>query len=228
MIDGQSVLAVIAARGGSKRVPGKNLRLVGGKPLIAWTIDAARQSTSIDRIVLSSDDPEIVRASLAFGCEAPFQRPAHLATDDAASVDVVLDALQRVSGFDIVVLLQPTSPLRNHEDIDGTLRAMHNARAPSGVSVTPVEHGPTVMFTVTSAGTLEPLSDLRTSPRSASSPLVMLNGAVYAVRCDWFLRTRAFVTEETVPFVMPRSRSVDIDTEEDLLLCESLIQRADV
>ena len=112
MIGDRSVLAVITARGGSKGLPRKNLLPFRGAPLIAWTIRAAQAANSIDRLILSSDDPEIIETAHSLGCEAPFRRTPDLSSDTAASVDVLLDAAARVPGYDIVVLLQPTSPLR--------------------------------------------------------------------------------------------------------------------
>mgnify|MGYP003462782716 FL=1 len=108
MIDGLRVLALIPARGGSKGLPGKNIRPVGGRPLLTWTIHAARTSRYVDRLVLSSDDPAIIAVAEHEGCEVPFRRDAALATDEASSADVVLDAIGRLPGHDVVVLLQPT------------------------------------------------------------------------------------------------------------------------
>src|SRR5687768_8742267 len=99
MIGGKSVLAIITARGGSKGIPGKNILPVAGRPLLQWTVDAARASQHIDRLILSSDDPAIIEVARNMGCEAPFQRDAVLATDEASSIDVVTDALNRVQGY---------------------------------------------------------------------------------------------------------------------------------
>ena len=131
MIGGRSVLAVITARGGSKGLPGKNLAPFRGEPLIARTIRAAQGAPSIDRLILSSDDPAIMETARSLGCEAPFQRAAELASDTAASIDVLLDAADRAPGYDIVVLLQPTSPLRTAGDIEATLAVMAETGAPA-------------------------------------------------------------------------------------------------
>jgi N-acylneuraminate cytidylyltransferase len=136
MIEGQSVLAVIPARGGSKGVPRKNLRDVAGRPLIAWTIAAARGSSHIDRLVLSSDDEEIMETARRHGCDVPFRRPAELATDEADSMAVVMHAVETLAErYDYVVLLQPTSPLRASADIDGAIATCLRHMAPSCVTV---------------------------------------------------------------------------------------------
>ncbi|MGB9578379.1 MAG: acylneuraminate cytidylyltransferase family protein, partial [Halothiobacillaceae bacterium] len=115
-VDHLNVLALIPARGGSKGLPGKNLRALGGKPLIQWSIEAAQRSRFVTRVVVSSDDPTILTAARAAGAETPFVRPAELAQDDTSSIDVVFHALDQLPPFDWVVLLQPTSPLRTSED----------------------------------------------------------------------------------------------------------------
>ena len=112
------ILAVITARGGSKGLVRKNILDLAGMPLIAWTIQAAKQSKYINRVVLSSDDDEIMTVAEKYGCEVPFRRPAMLASDDASSLDVLFHAIGEVSGYDYVILLQPTSPLRTSTDID--------------------------------------------------------------------------------------------------------------
>jgi CMP-N,N'-diacetyllegionaminic acid synthase len=121
MIGERKVLGLIPARGGSKGVARKNIREVRGKPLIAWTIEEARRSIYLDRLVLSSEDTEIMEIARSFGCEVPFRRPEELAADDTPGIDPVLHALRELPGFDYVALLQPTSPLRTAEDIDGCI-----------------------------------------------------------------------------------------------------------
>ena len=216
MIGDSRVLALIPARGGSKGLPGKNIRLVGARPLLAWTIDAARAARTVDRVVLSSDDDAIMDAAQAYGCDVPFRRPAELATDTAASIDVVLHALDLLPGYDVVVLLQPTSPLRSAVDIDAACARLHEG-APSCVSVCAVQQSPYWMYRLDEQHALAPL--LATPPgitrRQDLPPVYMLNGAVYAARVDWLRRTRGFVTRETVAHVMPAERSIDIDTIDD-------------
>ena len=226
MIDGKSVLGLITARGGSKGVPGKNIYRVNGRPLIQWSIDAARASRYIDRLILSSDDPEIIEVSRRAGCEVPFRRDAALASDNASSVDVVTDAITRVPGYDVVVLLQPTSPLRIAADIDGSIELLVSSKAGACVSVCEAEEHPFWMFQLGDQGRLSrfvnppggvPLrrQDL---PRAWS-----LNGAVYAANCDWFLKQRTFLSDDTVGYPMPAERSLDIDTPQDLRQLERML-----
>jgi CMP-N,N'-diacetyllegionaminic acid synthase len=229
MIEGLSVLALVPARGGSKGVPGKNVLPICGKPLIAWTIDAARGSRYIDRLVLSSDDEAIIDAARCHGCEVPFVREAALATDTATSIDVVLDALARLPGFDIVVLLQPTSPLRSTADIDATLERLLASGAPSCVTLRPAEEHPYWTFRLDDGAHLarfaEPPAGLPLR-RQDLPPAWCLNGAVYAARTKWFQRERSFLTAATVGQPMPAERSLDIDTPDDVARLRSIIDNA--
>lgn len=227
MIDGKRVLAVITARGGSKSLPGKNIRLLGGKPLISWTIEAAQGSAYIDRLVLSSDDPAIIEVARTWGCEVPFARPAELARDDTPGIAPVLHAIEALPGYDYVVLLQPTSPLRSISDIDGCLELCVRAGFPACVSVTEPDKSPYWMYTLDPSGQMRPLMEgvERFDRRQELPQVYALNGAVYAADCRWLAASRSFVTLETGGYLMPRERSADIDTELDLLCVEALLER---
>ena len=225
MINGKSVLAVIPARGGSKGVPRKNIREIAGKPLIAWTIEAAKKSAYIDRLVLSSDDAEIIEVAESWGCEAPFVRPADLARDDTPGIDPVLHALKELPGYDYVVLLQPTSPLRTEEDIDGCIARCEEKLAPACVSVTEPAHHPQWMFTLDEAEVLAPISEQRGVRRQDLPAVYALNGAVYVAQSAALFETRSFLGEGAHGYVMPFSRSIDIDTEQDLALATCLLQQ---
>lgn len=216
MIQGLSVLALITARGGSKGLPGKNVRPVQGRPLIAFTIAAACGAACVDRVVLSTDDDEIAQVAEACGCEVPFRRPAALASDTATSMDVVLHALDQLPRHDIVVLLQPTSPARESGDIDAAVQRLLEANAPACVSVCAAEESPFWMFSLGEHARLKPLLDTPAATRRQDLPPVyVLNGAVYAARTDALKRMGSFLGPETVAHVMPRERSIDIDTLED-------------
>jgi CMP-N,N'-diacetyllegionaminic acid synthase len=226
VIEGLSVLAIVTARGGSKGVPGKNVLLIDGKPLIAWTIEAARASRYVDRLVLSCDDASIIDIARRQGCEVPFVRDAALATDTATSIDVVLDALIRVPGYDIAVLLQPTSPLRTHEDIDATLERLVRSGAPACVTVRPAEEHPYWTFRLEDDGRLARFAEAPAGMplrRQELPPAWCLNGAVYAARAEWFRRERTFLSPETVAQPMPAERSLDIDTPADVERLRSLL-----
>ena len=219
MIGGKSVLGLIAARGGSKGVPGKNIFVVNGRPLIQWSIDTAHASRYIDRLILSSDDSAIMEIARNAGCEVPFRRDAALASDTASAIDVVADALLRVPGYDIVVLLQPTSPLRIAADIDGALELLVSSGAGACVTVREVDEHPYWMFRLGDDGRLsrfaEPAGGMPLR-RQDLPPAWSLNGAVYVANCDWFLQHRTFLSPATVGYPMPADRSLDIDTFEDI------------
>ncbi|MDH4395560.1 MAG: acylneuraminate cytidylyltransferase family protein [Limnobacter sp.] len=212
-----TVLAVITARGGSKGLPRKNVLPAAGKPLIVWTVEAAFASTVINRVILSSDDDEIMEVAAAAGCDIPFRRPTDLASDKASSMDVVFHALQELPGYDFVVLLQPTSPLRTAEDIDEAFHLMQAHNAPACVSVTEVEQSPYWMYKLTDddrlTGLLEPLSGV--SRRQDLPSVYTLNGAIYIANVEWLLKSGSFIGPETVAYKMPKSRSIDIDDDID-------------
>jgi CMP-N,N'-diacetyllegionaminic acid synthase len=213
VIEGASVLALITARGGSKGLD--------------FSVAAARAARCVDRVVLSTDDEAIAEAGRRAGCEVPFRRPAVLASDTAASIDVVLHALDQLPAHDIVVLLQPTSPARSAADIDATLARLVRAGAPACVSVTDAAQSPYWMYRLDPHARLEPLLPAASpaTRRQDLPPVYVLNGAVYAARTPWLRASRSFVTAETVAHVMPPERSIDIDTLDDFETFERLVAR---
>jgi len=226
--DSLRVLGVITARGGSKGVPRKNLYPVQGIPLIAWTILAARNSKYIDRVVLSTDDPEIMAVAREYGCDVPFVRPSALATDDAESSAVVAHAIEALDeSFELVVLLQPTSPLRSAEDIDASIELINESGAPSVISVCEVDKSPYWMYTISCSNQLVPVINMEERPtrRQDAVPVYVPNGAVYVVRSSQFINDQCFVYPATRAWIMPGSRSIDIDTEDDLRLLECLCKQ---
>lgn len=226
MIKGKIVLAVIPARGGSKRLPRKNIKELAGKPLIAWTIEEAKKSKYIDKLILSSEDEEIINVAKMWGCEVPFKRPKKFAQDDTPGVEPVLHVLQMLPGYDYVVLLQPTSPLRTVEDIDGCLMECIVANSNSCISVTEAEKSPFWMYTLTDEKTLQPIIEQKEDHlRRQENPMVyVLNGAVYIARCDWLMDNKSFRDSKTMAYVMPKKRSIDVDEEIDFKMAESLLR----
>ena len=219
MIGGKTVLAIIPARGGSKGVPRKNIRLVAGKPLIAWTIESAQESCFIDRLIVSTDDLEIASISQKWNCEVPFLRPAVLARDETPGIAPVLHALETLSErYDIVVLLQPTSPLRSIEDIDGCIIHLMERQAKSCVSVVEPDKSPYWMFRLGLDEHLYPLLEETYARRQELPKVYALNGAVYVAECDWLIQSGSFLSSDTVGYIMPKERSLDIDTEQDIKL----------
>jgi len=225
MINGRKVLAIITARGGSKGVPRKNIQDLAGKPLIAWTIEAAHKSRFIDRTILSSEDQEIMDIAHQWDCEVPFVRPMELAQDDTPGMEPVLHALENAGKYDYVILLQPTSPLRTSEDIDQCLSLCLSNKAPACVSVTMPRHSPYLMYSMDQRLAMTPIMPVeQTGLRRQSMPTVVaLNGAVYVAEYDWLMQQKTFVTASTIAYVMPDERSVDIDSEFDLQLAALLI-----
>ncbi len=228
MIYDKTVLAIVMARGGSKGISRKNLRLVGEKPMLAWTIAAARESHFIDRTILSSEDSEIISVARQLGCEVPFVRPAEFALDETSAMDVVRHAIAALKKtYDFIVLLQPTSPLRTGADIDGCLMMCHEKTAPAAVSVVEADKNPHWMYSVDNDLRLRPLiaSEKRPTRRQCMPSYYALNGAVFVARTEWLVKAGDFVGPETVAYIMPADRSVDVDTERDLWMANALIRK---
>lgn len=219
-------LAVIPARGGSKSIPRKNIKELAGKPLIAWTIEEAKKSKFIDRIILSSEDAEIIEVAKQYGCDVPFTRPVNLAQDETPGIAPVLHAMKECPGHDFVVLLQPTSPLRTVDDIDRAIETLFEKEADFCVSVTESEQSPYWMYNLDVNGTMNPVVKQENFAllRQDLPKVYSLNGAVYVANTEQLKVTKSFLTDDTVGYVMPKVRSFDIDTEEDLILCQQMLR----
>jgi CMP-N-acetylneuraminic acid synthetase len=221
------VLGIITARGGSKGVPGKNLKPLGGRPLIDYTIDAAND-TPLDRLILSTEDQKIAEVARALGCEVPFMRPPELARDETPHLPVIVHAVEWMrdhAGYvpDIVLTLQPTSPLRSSADIAAALRMLELSGADSVVSVNAVAaHAhPMRMLRVGADGlarlfvTGEPVRT-RINRRQDLPQAFVMNGAVYACRTEVLLGAHpSLYGDRVVAYPMPPERSISIDTLED-------------
>jgi CMP-N,N'-diacetyllegionaminic acid synthase len=220
-----SLLVLIPARGGSKGIPRKNIKPLAGKPLIAWTIDAAKQANVVDRIVVTTEDEEIAAVARAFGAEVPFMRPPDLATDETPGIEPVLHALKRLPDYEWVLLLQPTSPLRTHRDIEAIWQLCQSSAAPSAVSITEVSKHPYWMYAEDDQGRLRPFISGRPdiTRRQDLPAAYALNGALYLAKTEWLLQQGGFIGPETVGYVMPPERSADLDTEQDWRWVEFLI-----
>lgn len=226
-LQSSKLLAIIPARGGSKGLPRKNLLLAGGKPLIAWTIDAALNSKYITSVVLSSDDDEIILTAKNFGCKHAIKRPDELANDSASSVDVVLHALSQYQGYDYVVLLQPTSPLRTSLDIDNAFELILSSNAPCCLSVCEVDQSPYWMYRVDHNEVMTKLlREEKVMTRRQDLPAIhILNGAIYIAEIDWLKSGKSFYGADCVAYRMPKEKSLDIDNSEDLDKLRLLIER---
>jgi len=229
MINENSVLGVIAARGGSKGLPGKNVADLAGKPMVAWSVAAARGSRYLDRVILSSDDADIMAAAREAGCEIPFVRPQHLSGDDARIEDALIHALDSVAGsFDYLVLLQATSPFRQAEDIDAAIACCAQTGAPACVTVVAAGKSPYWMFQLGEDKRLSPVLSGETRKHRQQLPRAYAaNGAVYVAEVSWFREHMTFYAPETVGQVMPPERSIDVDTPLDMKLARALYAIAD-
>lgn len=226
-------IGIIPARGGSKGVPRKNIRLVAGRPLIAYSIEAAHHS-SLTAFFVSTDDFEIAEVARTLGAEV-ILRPPELATDNTPMPPVLVHVLETLSAtgedFEVMVLLQPTAPLRTAQDIDASLSIMFEANVDSVVSVAPVprHYHPDWQFVV-AEGTLrlyngDPFDQIVTR-RQLLSDTYTRNGAIYAVRTGIFLERQSLYTANTRAYIMPDERSVNIDSEQDLQLAELLLSHS--
>ncbi len=223
------ILALIPARGGSKRLPGKNIRALGGKPLITWSIDVARDIADISDILVSTDDPVIAEIASAAGALVPWLRPLELASDTASSIDVCLHALDwyenKKGAVDGLLLLQPTSPFRGRASV---LRGIELFRANHGRSVagvSPAQSHPMWCFRI-EGGAMHPYcgkAGLTLRSQDLERAYVV-NGAFYLAAPAELKKLRSFFGDDSVPLVMDEAAaSIDIDTDWDWLMAESLI-----
>lgn len=227
------MLAIIGARGGSKSLPGKNIASLGGKPLIAWTIEAALAATRVGRVIVTTDSAEIAAVARAAGAEVPFIRPADLAQDDTPGNLPVLHAVRWIEEHegaapDLVIYLQPTSPFRTAADIDGAIDLLVERNADSVVSMTPASEHPYWMKTIDQDGWMHDLVALETPIvlRQNLPAAYSLNGAIYLAKREVLLATGNWSTGRTAAYVMPADRSLDIDTAEDFAHAESVLAKA--
>jgi CMP-N-acetylneuraminic acid synthetase len=225
------VLGIVPARGNSKGIYRKNLRLLVGRPLISYTLTAALASEALQRLVVSTDDPEIASVAKGYGVEVPFIRPSELAQDETPQIEVVLHALEVLEEsercrYDVVVLLQPTAPLRSAEDIRSSVKMLLETGGDSVVSFCRVEQGhPFYMYTLDGSKP-RPLLDVppQVTRRQQFPEIYLRNGAIYATRRDVLVEERNFYGHDTRAYVMPFDRSINIDRETDLLFAEVLLQ----
>jgi CMP-N,N'-diacetyllegionaminic acid synthase len=226
-----TILGLVPARGGSKGLPGKNIKEIMGKPLIAYTIEEALKSSCIDRVVVSTEDDKIARISKDFGAEVPFKRPSAFATDEASSIDVVLHALRFLQKqgplTDSIMLLQPTSPLRSREDIDRAIELFYKSRADTLVSVHSMAHHPFNCLAVDGDYwnyLVKPPPNV-TRRQEYKQRYYCINGAIYLSRVEFFLEHRTFVVEgRTILYIMDPRNGIDIDDIDDFHLAENLLR----
>jgi CMP-N,N'-diacetyllegionaminic acid synthase len=224
------ILYLITARGGSKGLPGKNIKLLGGKPLLCYSIDMARQLTTDNNICLSTDNDEIANTATAYGLQVPFTRPGQLSSDTAGSREVILHALEhyRQKGitYDLVVLLQPTSPFRSKYDLQQMI-AMYEPSLDMVVSVKIPHHNPYFsLFEENEAGFLE-LSKVNRAERRQDAPQVYAyNGSVYCINPASLNSKKLNEFRRVKKYIMDDVRSVDIDTQFDWYVAEMILEKS--
>jgi len=226
----RNILAIIPARGGSKGLPKKNLYPVNGKPLIVYTIEAALKSKSITKTIVSSDDAKTLELSKNHGAEI-VKRQAKYASDEASSESVILDTLKQLrnagESFDIIVLLQPTSPLRSSADIDNAIQTMYDQNANAVISVINIGIKPFKSYYLNEKGFLQGVYNNETpNLRRQDLPDAYLpTGAIYAVFTKIFLRTKSLLPLNTVPYIMEKYKSIDIDIIDDITRVENVLTK---
>ncbi len=230
MINGKSILAIIPARGGSKGLPGKNLKKLAGKPLVSWTIEQALASKYLDKVIVSTDDDEIADVSRKYGAEVPFKRPPEYATDTASSVDVVLHALDffkdREETYDYIMLLEPTSPLRKKNDIDDALEKLSGKpEKDTLVSLGEIhlEH-PMIAKKVQDDTVVQYADFPRIYQRQQADKAFFPYGVVYLSRTDAFYETKTFYGKRTMPLFVERWQNYEVDDIVDLVVIERILQ----
>ena len=223
MFQGKKIIAVIPARGGSKGFPRKNIQELSGKPLVAWSIGSAQASKLLDHFVVTTDDVTISKVSEEWGAQV-ICRPSELATDTANIESALFHALEKMEGnWDLIVLLQPTSPLRLGQDIDDCIRTMFEKNAPAAISVCEPQKSPYWMYKVSEEARMSPVAAEIDAVRRQDLPKVYsLNGAVYVAEIEWLKSNGRFMSADTAAHIMPIFRSVDIDSELDLVIAESI------
>ena len=224
-----SILALIPARGGSKGIPRKNIKELYGKPLIAWSIEVALNADFVDHVVVSTDDEEIAEIALDYGAEVPFLRPSEFAKDETPGIAPILHALELFPEVEQILLLQPTSPLRTSEDIDGIVQMSLERKASSVVSICESPKHPNWMFFCGEDKKLYPFTDDPIATRRQDLPKVYtVNGALYIAKTKWLKQNQSFFALETLGYLMPAERSTDIDTPLDWELVEFLMNKNNV
>lgn len=224
------MIAVIPARGGSKGLPGKNLKLLCGKPLIAYSIIAAKESKYVDRIIVSTDSEEIAEVARQYGAEVPFIRPAELATDNAKAIDVYLYTVDRLNNekwysISDFIVLQPTSPLRTAEDIDNAIEIHKANQADSVISVQETNCPLEWYKEITADGLLKDcIESNRILNRQEYTKTYIPNGAIYVFKYKTLMETKNYYYGRTLPYIMSAATSIDIDTILDFKLAEIIVQ----
>jgi CMP-N,N'-diacetyllegionaminic acid synthase len=223
------MIAIIPARGGSKGLPEKNIKSLHGKPLIAYTIEAALKSKEVSRVILSTDDIQIANISKEFGAEVPFMRPVELATDTAMAVDTYKYTCQRLEKEENIrinefIILQPTSPFRTAVHIDEAVELFKKNKADSVISYCKENHPIVWHKHLSETGQIKSIFDKTIRNRQDERPTYFPNGALYIFKRD-IIEQGIYITDNSYAYVMERKDSIDIDTLDDFKYAEFLISQ---
>jgi N-acylneuraminate cytidylyltransferase/CMP-N,N'-diacetyllegionaminic acid synthase len=231
MYKGKRILAIIPARGGSKGLPGKNIRNLCGKPLIAWSIEHAQNSNYVDQVFVSTDSIEIAKIAEEYGSFVPELRPAEYASDESPSSAFIIYTLQKMANeqncFDVFVLLEPTSPLRDVEDIDRAIEILIDSESAESIAgVCKVENiHPTFMLTLTTSGLIQPYeSHSKSLRRQDLTDIFYFEGSVYASQVDAYLQKKSFYHDKTLPYIVPKWKSFEVDDIVDFEIIETIMK----
>lgn len=226
MINEKSFLAIIPARGGSKRLPRKNLIELGGKPLITWTIEAALRSKYIDKVIVTTDDTEILSLASTEGSDV-IKRPKHLASDTSTTIDVIIHVISNLrKNYNYIVLLQPTSPLRSVEQIDQAIELLVQKEADGVISVCEMSHNPLWSNTLPESESMEGFIDDEVKNKRSQDldTYYRLNGAIYICDTKKLMQEKTFFLENNVyAYKMKKENSIDIDEKIDLEMAKAYL-----
>lgn len=228
MYKNKKIVAIIPARGGSKGIKNKNIRIINNKPLVAYSIESALKCKYIDYTLVSTDSKEIAEISKSYGAQVPFLRPKEIATDSSKTIDVLVHAMNFLANsgnyFDYVMLLQPTQPIRAEEELEKTIEIVVDRRLPSLVSICEVEETPILMRTIDTNKKLKRVLNINSTVRRQDFPkFYKVNGSIYINKIE-DLNLNTSLNDNEYGYIMPKNHSVDIDTEDDLKLAEKILK----
>ena len=231
MYKGKRIIAVIPARGGSKGVPKKNIKGIHGKPLIAWTIEAAQSSKYLDEVIVSTDSFEIKEVAEKHGARVPFLRPSQLAEDTTSSMDVLIHAINFLKNeehkeFDVLIMLEPTSPLRETKDIDASLEALINHKTARSIAGVSNVEGANPDFVVTlEDGLMRSKNNFVVKRRQDIDDYYFYEGTIYASYVSDLYEKRNFYHELALAYIVPKWKSFEIDDLIDFTIIEHLLEQ---
>ena len=218
------LVALIPARSGSKGIKNKNIKLFCGKPLIQWSIEPALKTSFVDRVIVSTDSQDYADLALSLGAEVPFIRPSKYAQDDSPSIDMILNALDHIPEARNILLLQPTSPLRDHKDIESIYSFWKSKPNLSVVSISKSKMHPSWMFELNKDLTINSFTkEIKAFRRQDLPDIYLINGSMYLATRDFLIKEKSFISPDTLGFIIPKEKSIDIDDEKDWIYAEAII-----